>query len=58
MGNNRRRGRRGLSSAEIEWIKDIVDKCAELGIPVKMQPDIRLIVAASGYEFLEQDLSR
>lgn len=44
----------GYPPLKFEWIKDIVDKCAELGIPVKMQPDIRLIVAASGYEFLEQ----
>lgn len=39
---------------QFEWIKDLVDKCMALGIPVKMEPDIRAIVKASGYEFLEQ----
>ncbi|WP_082320514.1 DUF5131 family protein [Ruminococcus flavefaciens] len=37
-----------------EWIKDIVDKCIELGIPVKMEPDIRALVKANGYDFMEQ----
>ena len=37
-----------------EWIKDIVDKCVELGIPLKMEPDIRRIVEANGYKFMEQ----
>lgn len=43
----------GYPPLQYEWIKDIVDKCAELGIPVKMQPDIRMIVTESGHEFLE-----
>ncbi|MCR4638577.1 DUF5131 family protein [Ruminococcus sp.] len=43
----------GYPPLKYEWIKDIVDKCAELGIPVKMQPDIRMIVTESGHEFLE-----
>lgn len=38
-----------------EWIKDIVDRCIELGISVKMQPDIKQIVKANGYEFFEQE---
>ena len=45
----------GETPMKFEWIKDIVDKCMELGIPVKMQPDIRPAVTASGYEFLEQE---
>ncbi|EWM52271.1 DUF5131 family protein [Ruminococcus flavefaciens] len=40
---------------KFEWIKDIVDKCVELGIPLKMQPDIRMLVAANGYEFMEHE---
>lgn len=38
-----------------EWIKDIVDKCVELCIPLKMQPDLRPIVAAKRYDFFEQE---
>ena len=45
----------GKTPLKFEWIKDIVDRCIELGIPVKMQPDIRPVVTASGYEFLEQE---
>ena len=45
----------GETPMKFEWIKDIVDTCMELGIPVKMQPDIRPAVTASGYEFLEHE---
>lgn len=37
-----------------EWVKDIVDKCRELEIPVKMERDIFFVVQNSGYEFIEQ----
>ena len=40
---------------QYEWIKDIVDKCVELGIPLKMQPDLRPLVAVKGYTFYEQE---
>lgn len=39
---------------KFEWIKDIVDKCLELGIPLKMEHYIVDEVKASGYEFVEQ----
>ncbi len=39
---------------QFSWIKDIIDKCIELGIPVKMERDIVKIVQENGYEFLEQ----
>jgi adenine/guanine phosphoribosyltransferase-like PRPP-binding protein/protein gp37 len=45
---------RNATPLRFEWIKDIVDKCIELGIPVKMEPDIRALVTASGYDFMEQ----
>ncbi|SHM64194.1 DUF5131 family protein [Ruminococcus flavefaciens] len=45
----------GDTPMKFEWIKDIIDRCAELGIPVKMQADIRPVVTASGYEFIEQE---
>ena len=40
---------------EFEWIKDIIDKCTELGIPIKMEYDIKNIVEKNGYEFLVQE---
>ena len=40
---------------KFEWIKDIIDKCIELGIPLKMEYDIKNIVEANGYEFLVQE---
>lgn len=43
------------SPLQFEWIKDIIDKCVELGIPLKMQPDLRPVVKAAGYEFYEQE---
>ncbi|MBQ6250998.1 DUF5131 family protein [Ruminococcus sp.] len=39
---------------QFSWIKDIIDKCIELSIPVKMERDIVKIVTENGYEFLEQ----
>jgi adenine/guanine phosphoribosyltransferase-like PRPP-binding protein/protein gp37 len=40
---------------EFEWIKDIIDKCLELGIPLKMEYDIKALVEENGYEFLVQE---
>lgn len=40
---------------KFEWIKDIIDKCLELGIPLKMEYDIKKIVEENGYEFLVQE---
>ena len=38
-----------------EWVKDIIDKCIELGIPVKMEMDIKQAAVEAGYSFLEQE---
>lgn len=40
---------------EFEWIKDIIDKCIELGIPLKMEYDIKKLVEDNGYEFMVQE---
>ncbi|WP_295076179.1 DUF5131 family protein [Ruminococcus sp.] len=40
---------------EFAWIKDIIDKCIELDIPVKMEYDIKRIVEENGYTFLVQE---
>ena len=40
---------------QFEWVKDIIDKCIELDIPVKMEMDIRQAALDAGYEFLEQE---
>ena len=39
---------------QFEFIKDIIDKCIELGIPIKMESDIKQVVIDNGYEYLEQ----
>ena len=43
-----------VAPLQFEWIKDIIDKCLELGIPIKIERDIMRLVEANGYEFLEQ----
>ena len=40
---------------KFEWIKDIIDKCLELGIPLKMEYDIKSIVEENGYKFMVQE---
>ena len=40
---------------QFAWIKDIIDKCIELDIPLKMEYDIKAIVEANGYDFLMQE---
>ncbi|MBP5378089.1 MAG: DUF5131 family protein [Ruminococcus sp.] len=40
---------------KFEWIKDIIDKCIELGIPLKMEYDIKGLVEENGYEFVVQE---
>lgn len=45
----------GAAPLQFEWIKDIIDKCLELGIPIKIERDIMRIVEANGYEYLEQE---
>ena len=45
----------GKEPCRFEWIKDIIDKCIELGIPVKIEPDLKKLVENNGYEFLVQE---
>lgn len=45
----------GKEPFKFEWVKDIIDKCVELGIPVKMEMDIRPAAIEAGYDFLEQE---
>ena len=45
----------GAEPLKFEWIKDIIDKCTELGIPLKMEYDIKNIVEANGYEFRTEE---
>ena len=40
---------------KFEWIKDIIDKCIELGIPLKMEYNIKGLVEENGYEFVVQE---
>lgn len=40
---------------KFEWIKDIIDKCIELEIPVKIEPDLKKLVEDNGYKFLVQE---
>ena len=40
---------------EFDWIKDIIDKCIELEIPIKMEYDIKQLVEENGYTFLVQE---
>ncbi|SEH42815.1 Adenine/guanine phosphoribosyltransferase [Ruminococcus flavefaciens] len=44
----------GANPLRFEWIKDLIDKCIELGIPLKIERDIMKTVLESGYEFMEQ----
>lgn len=44
-----------LPKLKYEWIKDIVETCIKLGIPLKMQPDIKDIVMQNGCCFYEQE---
>ena len=45
----------GVKPLKFEWIKDIIDKCMKLGIPIKMEYDIKAVVEANGYDFLVQE---
>ena len=40
-----------------EWMKDIIDKCIELGIPYGLHFTLKNIVEAAGYEFKPQKSS-
>ncbi|MBR0511964.1 MAG: DUF5131 family protein [Ruminococcus sp.] len=40
---------------KFEWIKDIIDKCIELEIPLKMEYDVKKLVEDNGYEFMVQE---
>lgn len=40
-----------------EWMKDIIDKCIELGIPYAMHFTLKNTVEAAGYEYIPQKTS-
>ena len=44
----------GRVEFEFEFVKDLIDKCLEIGIPIKMKPTIKQYINDAGYEFLEQ----
>ena len=44
----------GRVEFEFGFVNDLIDKCLETGIPIKMKPTIMQHVKDAGYDFLEQ----